>query len=104
MTGFPRTLGPFEYAALCALREGLCYGAAVRRRLALSDRGDGRPFTARGVYTALHRLEKKGFVRSEMDETTRRPAPGGRRRRVYRIEPAGLRAMLCYLQRVGVAA
>jgi DNA-binding PadR family transcriptional regulator len=43
------------------------------------------------VYTALDRLEAKGFVRSRLGEDT--PARGGRRKKFYRLEPAGAAAL-----------
>jgi len=47
---------------------------------------------ARGaLYTALERLEVKGFLRSTMGEPL--PERGGRARRYFTVTPAGLRAL-----------
>jgi PadR family transcriptional regulator PadR len=43
------------------------------------------------VYVPLHRLEKKGLVRSQLDTPT--PKRGGRSKRIYEITPAGLKAL-----------
>ena len=43
------------------------------------------------VYATLDRLQKKGFVSSRMGEPT--PERGGKRKRYYRIEAAGERAL-----------
>jgi DNA-binding PadR family transcriptional regulator len=43
------------------------------------------------IYTALDRLEARGFVQSRLGEPT--AARGGKRKRHYTIEPAGARAL-----------
>jgi PadR family transcriptional regulator PadR len=43
------------------------------------------------VYVPLHRLEKKGLVKSFFDDPT--PKRGGRSRRIYKITPAGMKAL-----------
>ena len=45
----------------------------------------------RRLYTALDRLEARGFVQSRLGEPT--AARGGKRKRLYTIEPAGARAL-----------
>ena len=50
------------------------------------------------VYTTLDRLEKKGLVTSWVGEPT--PERGGRRKRFYRLEPAGAEALAAALQAV----
>ena len=51
----------------------------------------GRDVVIGAVYTALHRLEKRGLVAARMGEPT--AVRGGRRRRYYRVEPAGARVL-----------
>ena len=55
---------------------------------ALRDRSGGTFDLPEGtVYPALHRLERQGLLAGEWDEE------GPRRRRVYRVTPAGLTAL-----------
>jgi len=86
----PRSPGDFEKLVLFALMrlgEG-AYGVKVRQEIV--DR-TGRDVSIGSVYTALHRLEKRGMVRAWMGEpTTER---GGRRKRHYRLLPAGAKAL-----------
>ena len=44
------------------------------------------------VYSALDRMERKGFLRSTVGEPT--PERGGRAKRFYERSPAGLKALL----------
>lgn len=85
-----RALGEFEQLILFALVEldedG--YGAAVGRAI---EARTGREVSAGAVYTALDRLEARGLVRSRVGEPT--PERGGRRRKYYRLEPAGAREL-----------
>ncbi len=75
-----------ELVLLAVLMAGdEAYGAAVQEILAQEA---NRDVSLGAIYTALDRLEKKGFVRSEMGEPT--PVRGGRRRREYRLTPSGL--------------
>jgi DNA-binding PadR family transcriptional regulator len=68
-----RDAGPAHgYAIIASLRE---------RSLGAFDLAEGT------VYPALHRLERNGLVDSEWD------ASAPRRRRVYRLTPAGARVL-----------
>ncbi|HUF48346.1 MAG TPA: PadR family transcriptional regulator [Vicinamibacterales bacterium] len=84
----PTALGEFEQLLLLAvLRLGdEAYGVTIRR--AIEDT-TGRRVSAGAVYTALGRLENRGFVRSAPGQTT--PERTGMRRRYYRVEPEGAR-------------
>lgn len=86
----PPIPGEFEQLVLLALlRLGTdAYGASVRREI---EARAGRTIAISAVYTTLHRLEQKGFVRSRMGEPT--PERGGRRRRHFELLPLGLRAV-----------
>jgi len=64
------------------------FGAAVQREIAERS---GRDVTLGAVYTALARLEEKGFVRSRLGDPL--PQRGGRRRRHYEVLPAGQAAI-----------
>ncbi len=81
-----RALGEFEQLILFALveLEEDAYGASIGRTI---ERRTGRRVSAGAVYTALDRLGARGLVSSEVGEPT--PERGGRRRKYYRLEPAG---------------
>ena len=51
----------------------------------------GKEWSFGAVYVPLHRLEKKGFVKSSFDDPT--PIRGGRSRRIYTITSAGMKAL-----------
>lgn len=50
-----------------------------------------RPVSIGAVHSALSRLEKKGFLTSEMGAPS--PERGGRRKRIYTITAAGYRTL-----------
>ena len=84
------SVGHFEYTLLFALVAlgDEADGHAIRREI---RRRTGRDVTAGAVYSVLARLEDKGFVQSWLgDESTPR---GGRRPRIYRMEPLGATAL-----------
>ena len=85
-----RDLGRFDHLLLLAvLRLGdEAYGMTIRRELA---EGTGREIAAGAIYTALARLETRGYVRSHLGEPT--PERGGRAKRFYRVRPAGAKAL-----------
>lgn len=83
-------LGAFEELVLLTVH-GLgeeAYGMAVQQVL---ERETERVVSLGPVYTVLDRLEGKGLVRSAMVAGT--PTRGGRSRRVFRLTPAGRRAL-----------
>jgi PadR family transcriptional regulator PadR len=85
-------LGQFEtwiLIAIVTLGPERAYGMTVHAEV---ERLSKRPIVSLGaIYTALDRLEKKGFVSSRFaDESTDR---GGRPRRYLKIEAAGQRAL-----------
>jgi len=85
-----KKLGDFEVLLLMALlrlKEG-AYGAEVHREI--EDR-TGRSIAVGAVYTGLARLENDGMISSVVGEPT--PERGGRRKRYYQVEAAGLQAL-----------
>jgi PadR family transcriptional regulator, regulatory protein PadR len=83
-------LGSFEQAVLLAivrLREG-AYGRAILN--AVQERME-RDVAAGAVHATLVRLERKSLITSSLGPGT--PVRGGRARRFYRLEPAGLCAL-----------
>jgi DNA-binding PadR family transcriptional regulator len=83
-------LGEFEQAVLLSIirLRSNAYGVPIRQEL--TER-IGREVSFGAVYTALERLEAKGFVSSRMGDPT--PERGGRAKRFYRIEAPGERAL-----------
>jgi len=84
-------LGEFEQVVLLSVARlrGEGYGVTIRRDI---EDQSGREVTIGAVYATLSRLEEKGFATSWDGEAE--PKRGGRSRRHYRIEPAGIRALL----------
>jgi PadR family transcriptional regulator, regulatory protein PadR len=83
-------IGDFEQLILFALvRLGEdAYGLAIRR--AIEER-TGRTISPGALYTALDRMEQRGFVSSRLGEPT--PERGGKRKRLYTLETTGERAL-----------
>jgi PadR family transcriptional regulator, regulatory protein PadR len=79
-------LGELEQLLLMAvlhLRDD-AYGLRIREAI---EAKTGRTVSPGAVYTALDRLERRGLMRSRLGDPT--PQRGGKRKRYYRIEPAG---------------
>src|SRR4249919_1275333 len=84
------SLGEFEQLILLALvRLGeRGYGVTIHNEIV---RRAGRDVTIASVYKTLERLELKGFAVSALGEPT--AERGGRRKKHFRIQPAGRRAL-----------
>ena len=84
----PTALGEFEQLLLLAVLKlgDDAYGVTIRRAI---EEATGRRVSAGAVYTALGRLENRGFVTSRPGETV--PERTGMRRRYYRVEAEGAR-------------
>jgi PadR family transcriptional regulator, regulatory protein PadR len=86
-----RSLGEFEQLILLALvdvGEDQAYGVPIRESI---ERRTARRPAMGAVYTALDRLEARGFVSSRLGPAT--AERGGRAKRFYRLLPAGSRAL-----------
>jgi len=83
-----RTLGGFETILILAvLRLGdNAYGVSIRHELLTRAEKD---VAIGAIYTALERLERKGFVESHLGEPT--SIRGGRAKRYYRLTCRGLK-------------
>ena len=81
------SLGEFEQLVLLAiLRLGSeAYGVPIVREI---EERTGRNASRPAVYIALKRLQGKGLVSSRMADPT--PERGGRAKRYFRIEQAGI--------------
>jgi PadR family transcriptional regulator PadR len=90
MAGPPPSLGEFEQLVLLALvrlaDEG--YGVSIHAEIV---RRTGRDVSVAAVYKTLDRLEQKGLAISRLGEST--AERGGRRKKYFRIQPAGSRAL-----------
>jgi DNA-binding PadR family transcriptional regulator len=89
----PRTsgfLGEFEQMVLLAILQAgeNAHGLGVLQEL---DRRTGRHSNRGALYKTLERMEAKGLVDWRVEAGT--PERGGRRRRVFRVRPAGLQAL-----------
>jgi DNA-binding PadR family transcriptional regulator len=86
----PRTIGDFEQLILMALiRLGSdAYGVSLRSEI---EARTGRAISPGALYTALDRLETRGFVSSRLGDPT--PERGGKRKRLYTVQPAGAREL-----------
>jgi len=84
------SLGEFEQSVLLAIAHlgDNAYGVTIRQEI---ERRTGREIAIGALYTALDRLERKGFLRSRMSDPT--PARGGRARRHCALRPAGVKAL-----------
>lgn len=85
-----RTIGDFEQLILMALiRLGAdAYGVSIRAEI---EARTARAISPGALYTALDRLETRGFVASRLGEPT--PERGGKRKRLYTVQPAGEREL-----------
>jgi DNA-binding PadR family transcriptional regulator len=83
-------LGEFEQVLLLALLrlEPDAYGASIHREI---EQRTGRKVLLSAIYTTLDRLERKGLIRHRIGEPT--PERGGRRKKLYRLQPSGAEAV-----------
>lgn len=84
------SVGEFEQLVLFAVVRLEGEASAVTIRQDIESR-TSRTVSAGALYTALDRLEARGFVVSRLGEPT--AVRGGKRKRLYAIEPAGARAL-----------
>src|SRR5688572_5107940 len=80
-------LGEFEQLLLFAVLQlgDDAYGTRIRTAI---EAKAGRTVSPGAIYTALDRLEGRGLVSSTLGDPT--PQRGGKRKRYYRIQPAGV--------------
>lgn len=81
------SLGEFEQLVMLAiLRLGSgAYGVPILQEI---EQRTGRSVSRAAVYIALRRLQQKSLVSSRVADPT--PERGGRAKRYFRVEPAGL--------------
>ena len=86
----PLYLGEFELLVLLAVLrlDGDAYGVTIKAAL---DNETSREVTLGSIYKTLGRLEDKGYVSARLGDPT--PQRGGRRKKLYRLDPLGHRAL-----------
>lgn len=84
------SLGEFEQSVLLAVaHQGRdAYGVTIRREI---ETRTGRQVSVGALYTALDRLERKGYIRSALSGPT--PQRGGRSKRVVALTASGAAAL-----------
>lgn len=75
--------GTAELAVLSVLESGALHGYEIARRIEQQTKGS-LSFTLAALYPMLYRLEKQRWIRGAWETS-----PTGRRRRCYRLTPAG---------------
>jgi len=82
--------GEFEQVVLLTIArlKDQAYGMAIRQEIANRT---GRDVGIGSVYSALDRMEDKGFITSFLGDPT--PERGGKAKRFYRLERAGVLAL-----------
>jgi len=91
-------LRPASYFVLAALLDGPLHGYAISTRAAELSEGDVK-LTAGTLYGALDRMEGRGLVEIEREETV-----DGRLRRYHRLTTAGREAVEHEANRLAAAA
>lgn len=88
--GGQNSLGEFEHLILLAVMrlEPTAYGVNIKQEI---EERTGRKVTLGAIYPTLDRLEGKGYVSSKFSEPT--AERGGRAKRYFRLEPAGIEAI-----------
>ena len=79
--------GNTEFLILALLEHEACHGYELSKRIAARSRGVVRLQVA-SLYPLLYRLEKRGWISGRWVEKPRQ-----RRRRYYRLTPAGAKAL-----------
>ena len=84
-------LGQFEQLVITAIVAlgNNAYGLAIQAKL--SEFYGGKEVNLGSIYVTLQRLEDKGFAESKFSDPL--PERGGRSRRLFRLRPAGQRAL-----------
>jgi len=92
MIGTEIKRGTAELAVLSVLESGPLHGYELARRIELQTKG-ALSFTLAALYPMLYRMEQRSWIRGTWETSA-----NGRRRRCYRLTPAG-RKKLSPLQR-----
>jgi DNA-binding PadR family transcriptional regulator len=88
MIGTEIKRGTAELAILSVLNGGPLHGYEMARRIAEQTKG-ALCFTLAALYPMLYRMEQRRWIRGDWETS-----PNGRRRRCYRLTPAGKKKLL----------
>jgi DNA-binding PadR family transcriptional regulator len=80
--------GTAELAVLSILEGGPLHGYEMARRIEEQTKG-ALSFTLAALYPMLYRMEQRGWIRGAWEI-----GPSGRRKRCYRLTPAGKKKLL----------
>jgi PadR family transcriptional regulator PadR len=80
--------GTAELAVLSVLEDGPLHGYELARRIEQQTKGALR-FTLAALYPMLYRMEQRRWIRGAWETSD-----NGRRRRCYRLTPAGKKKLL----------
>lgn len=86
----PDAVGEFEQLVMLALLRQGAEGYGVSLAADIAER-TGREVSIGAVYKTLDRLDAKGWVLARIGDPT--PERGGRRKKHFRLSPAGQRAL-----------
>lgn len=83
-------LGEFEEIILLtvAVLKDSAYGNAIMEEI---ETRTNRKINLSAIHSSLHRLERKGFLKSYKGEAT--PVRGGKSKKYYEITPYGVKAL-----------
>lgn len=83
-------IGEFEEIVLLAvgILNAEAYGVSIRKEI---EDQTNRSINIGAVHTALHRLEEKGFLRSQFGEANE--VRGGKRKRIFSLTSYGIKAL-----------
>ncbi len=84
-------LGEFEEVVLLAvlvIEDEEAYANTVRREV---EKHTGRSINLSAIHSALYRMERKGFLNSELAAAT--PRRGGKKKRYFKVSGQGTNAL-----------
>ena len=83
-------LGEFEEIVLLTVGvlTGTAYGLSVKYEV---ENRSERKVNLSAIHSALYRLERKGFLRSELGEATQRR--GGKRKKYFHVTSIGMKSL-----------
>ncbi|OEK00004.1 PadR family transcriptional regulator [Roseivirga sp. 4D4] len=90
-------LGEFEEVvllAVCVLKGELAYANEIRKEV---EKHTARTINLSAIHSALYRMERKGFLDSQLAEAS--PRRGGKRKRYFEVSKKGFDA-LCEVKRI----
>ncbi len=84
-------LGEFEEVvllAVCVIKDRQAYANAIKREV---EKHTARDINLSAIHSALYRMERKGFLASQLAEAS--PRRGGKKKRYFFVSKQGLKAL-----------